>query len=316
MERRPSEPSEGVPAGRAAPPAAARLRGVRLGLSAVAVALVAGCGPRGAETRAAPAPRLVSVAPALTSIVVALGAADHLVGVTRHCDVGSDVGEAASPAVIGDFEPIPERVLAARPDRVLMADYASQRPAREALEALGLEVGTYPLLTLDDLRATTRALGELLGRAAPAARLEAAIDAALRELAAWLPAGPRPRWAVIYGTEPGFVYTTGGGDHIAELLGHTGAANALAGHPRSARLGLERILEAAPDLILHVSPTAGFTGDAAARAFWARWDAIPAVRHGAVFVFPDDRLARNGPHLATVAAPLCTMLRAAAEALR
>lgn len=295
--------------------AAARWGASRRGAVSAAIVAVwmAACGPRpDASEAASPSPRLVSVAPALTSIVVALGAAEHLVGVTRHCDPGP----SARPALIGDFEPIPERVLAARPDRVLMADYASQRPAREGLAALGLHVDTYPLLTLDDLRATTRALGELLGRPADAARLDDALGKGLAELSACLPPGPRPRWVVVYGTEPGFVYTTGGGDHVAELLALAGADNALAGHPRSARLGLERILEAAPDLILHVSPTAGFADDAAARAFWGRWDAIPAVRQGAVFVFPDDRLARNGPHLATVAAPLCAMLRKAAEALR
>ena len=52
----------------------------------LAAALTAiGCGAR-SERREAPAPRVVSLAPALTAIVTAVGGAEHLVGVTLYCE--------------------------------------------------------------------------------------------------------------------------------------------------------------------------------------------------------------------------------------
>jgi len=256
--------------------------------------------------------RLVSVAPALTAIVVDLGAADELVGVTRHCALPA--GPKTPPAIIGDFRPVPERVLAARPTHVLMAAYATQAHEREGLEALGLPVKTFDLVTLTDLSNTVRELGVLLGRQGQAEALNTALETAKTRLGACF--GPhdgprRPSYALIYGTEPGFVYTTGGGDHISELLDLTGATNALSSYPRTARIGLERVLEARPELILYVAPSEEIPDAGAAVASWARWAEVPAVKNGAVRVWPDDRLARNGTHLAGLIPDLCALVRTA-----
>jgi len=275
----------------------------RLQATPLLVSLVlAACADKPRPLGDAPTPRVVSLAPALTAIARSLGADAHLVGVTAFCD-------APGKPVVGDLAPRPEAVLAQRPDLVLMAGYASQAPTAAALTALGLRVDTLPLVTLADMRASTAALGRLLHRETAATLALAAFDAAV----AAAPRGRPVRTLFVYDLQPGFVTTTGGGDHIAELAALLGADNVARG-PTTLRLGLERVLEAAPELIVHVAPDQRFPDSAAALAHWASWPELPAVRRRQVVVYPDDALARNGPHLAAVVPRLSAFIAAARAA--
>ncbi len=248
----------------------------------------------------APHPRVVSLAPALTAIVQAVGAAPHLVGVTSFCDV-------PGVPVVGDFNPRPEAVMAQTPDVVLMAGYESQSSVAASLSALGLNVQTLPLVTLADMRATTQKVGVIVGREAAASEALRAFDGALQAVAAL---AKRPKVLLVYDVQPGFVITTGGGDHLSELVAACGGVNAISG-PLTARIGLERVLEAAPDLILHVAPDQRFADSAAALRHWSTWRTVPAVARANVVVYPDDGFARNGPHLATVVPRLAAFIAAA-----
>ena len=116
---------------------------------------------------------------------------------------------------------------------------------------------------------------------------------------------------LVYDVQPGFVLTTGGGDHISELIALAGGVNVAAPGPLTSRLGLEEVLAKAPDLIVHVAADSRFTNDQAARDYWRSFPDLPAVRHGQVFVWPDDLLARNGPHLAAVAVRLGALVAGA-----
>ena len=254
------------------------------------VLVALGCGRPAEVAGTQAAPRVVSLAPSLTAIVRAVGGDAHLVGVTAYCD-------APGVAVVGDFSPRPEAVLAQRPDIVLMAGYETQAATASALTGLGLVVKTLPLVTLADMHATTRAVAALLGREAAGEAVLAAFDEAL--------AKARPSDAqvvkvlLVYDVQPGFVITTGGGDHLSELVLALAGKNLIDG-PVTARIGLERVLEGAPDLILHVAPDVHFPDSASAMKHWATWPELPAVKRGQVVVYPDDGFARNGPHLATV----------------
>ncbi|HSN91361.1 MAG TPA: helical backbone metal receptor, partial [Anaeromyxobacteraceae bacterium] len=63
-----------------------------------------------------PPRRVVTLAPSLTDVVVALGRADRLVGVTRHDDAPEVSG---LPRVGGFLDPNPEAVMALEPDLVI-----------------------------------------------------------------------------------------------------------------------------------------------------------------------------------------------------
>ncbi|MCB9732097.1 MAG: ABC transporter substrate-binding protein [Deltaproteobacteria bacterium] len=274
---------------------------------AALAALAAACGRRDGP-RPAPAPRVVSIVPAATAVVVALGEADHLVGVTRY-------GHAPGVPVVGDTNPPPERVLAQEPDLVLVGDYPSQAPTREKLAALGVETLPLPFVTLADMRAATLTLGARLGATPEAEALVARLDAALAAGRARATERGPVKVLVVYGTEPGFVYTTAGGDHVSELLAAVGGVNVVHDGGLTVRLGLEAVLARAPELVLHVAPDAALPDDAAALAYWRQaLPDLPAARRGQVRVWPDDHLAQNGPWLADAVAPLAALLDRAAAA--
>ncbi len=257
---------------------------------------------------AAPTPRLVSVNPAATAIVDALGASAHLVGVTRYCRV-------AGVPVVGDTMPPLDRILARTPDAVLIGDYPSQRPLREQLSALGVRVIVVPTVTLADLRASTRALGRELGAEDRASALVADIDEALAAAKARAAQRDRVRALFVFDIQQGYVYTTGGHDHLAELLDAVGADNVAAGGPLTSRLALDAVLARAPELILHAAPSERFPDDAAARRYWREaLPNVPAVARGQVYVWPDDRLAQNAPWIASAVGPMADLVAAAAAA--
>lgn len=250
-----------------------------------------GSDPVAAESQITP--RVVSLTPAITALIRGMGEGDHLVGVTSHCD-------APGVPQVGDMRPHVERVLAAVPDLVVAAAYPFNRESIAGLQASGLHVLSFPLDSLAELASATQALGARLG-AAPSAqamndRLDRALGAARRAATSW--ADRRPQALVVFDVTEGMVFTTGGGDHIAELLAAVGVDNVARGGPLTTRLSLERVIALRPDLIIHVTASPDFPDDATAQAWWSRVQHIPAVSRGTVRVWPDDHLATVGPHLA------------------
>lgn len=280
----------------ARPGSAGRVGRARMHLGLVLLAVAAGCGPGAARTEAeasGEAARVVSLAPSLTQMVVGLGRGERLVGVTRFCD-------APGVAVVGDARPQVERVLAARPELVLAPRYASMAADVAGLRAQGLDVLELPLESVGDARQAMLALGERLGARAEAQAMVAALDLAMAEARAEAATREaRPGVLLVYEVADGYVYTTGGGDHLAEVLDAVGARNVAAGGALTARLPLERVEAMAPELIIHVAPSARFGDDAAALAYWqAASPTLPAVVGRHVHVWPDGTLATHGPGLA------------------
>ncbi|MFO0745864.1 MAG: hypothetical protein U1F43_09350 [Myxococcota bacterium] len=221
---------------------------------------------------------------------------------TRYCD-------APGVPVVGDLEPQPKAILAVHPDVVVMARYGSQGDAAAKLGALGLDVRTWPLDSLADMRAATTALGALVGADDRRARCSPTStrpppSASRRGNAARL--GP-VKVLLVYDVQPGVVLTTGGGDTSRNPRHHAGNQRRrarpadLAPRPRGgagARARRHPARGARPALPRR-------------RRGQGRWSAfpdVPAVKRGAIHVWPDDRLARNGPHLAQVLRRLPALL--------
>ena len=247
--------------------------------------------PSSPDRADAPHPRVVSITPSLTALVDGLGAGDHLVGVTTWC-------EHEGAPIIGDMRPDPERVAAARPDLVLAGRYPSIAGDLASLRARGHQVLDVPLDSLDDTRHAWRLIGQRLDAEAAAERLVADLDRALADARARAAArGYHPRLLLVFDVAGGYVVTTGGGDHLAEIVAAVGAVNVAAGGPLTTRLAMEQVLRLAPDVIVHTAPTDRFPDQASALAFWSHHPSLPAARAGRVHVWPDGRLATHGPGL-------------------
>lgn len=101
--------------------------------------------------------RLVSLAPSATASVIALDAADALVGATSHDDL------EAVPALGGWLTPDLDRLAELDPDLVLTVD-ALQRDLHETIDAAGFEAFHHEPSTLADVLDGFEALGTAIGR--------------------------------------------------------------------------------------------------------------------------------------------------------
>jgi ABC-type Fe3+-hydroxamate transport system substrate-binding protein len=237
---------------------------------------------------------VVSLTPSVTLLVQGLGRGDRLVGTSRF-------GAIEGVPVVADVRPHVEAVLAANPDLVVVGRYPSLAPDIAGLRAQGLQVLDLPLDSLGDMRAAIQNLGERLDARARAAalvrELDEALDHARRMATRW--ADHPPKILLVFDVADGMVYTTGGGDHLAEILDVVGAVNIAEGGPKTSRLSMEKVTSLRPDVIIHVAKSDRFPDSAAAQHFWQRAARAPAVRNRQVHVWPDGSLATHGPALAS-----------------
>jgi iron complex transport system substrate-binding protein len=274
--------------------------GVVVGLVALGLlsAAPASAGESRAETRAS---RIVSLNPSLTAILVALGAADRLVGVDDF-SAKQDPRLAALPTVGGLYDPSLEAVVALRPDLVVLVPSAAQRDFRARLEALGVSVLALAPTRFDEVLASIETLGERTGHAAAAQARVAAIQAARGEVEREAQGRPRPRAVLVLQREPLFV--VGAGSFIDDMMRWAGAEN-IGGEFKEPypRASLEWLVAARPEVILDASSEPGSPLE-----FWSRWPSLPAVEQG--------RVVRLAPGVVTLPGPqLDQALRVLAQAL-
>ncbi len=272
----------------------------------VLAAGTAGAAPaaeRGPEWLGPPAPasprRVVTLAPSLTDMAVALGHAELLVGVTRY----DDAREVAKlPRVGGFLDPSPEAVLALRPDLVLWMTDGGALGAVRRIASLGVPVRAIPVVSVADVLRGARLVGSALGDAAGGERLarslEDGVEAARRRAAG----ERRVRVLFIVGRDP--LVVAGPGSFPDELLRLVGGVNAVRSDRPWPVYPVERAIADDPALVIDgavLEPPEGM----------ARLAAIPAVRRGAVHRLRDDAALRPGPRLLQALDELAGALREA-----
>ena len=257
--------------------------------------MLGGCAERDSSvdaTRVAPAgwPRVVSINPSLTAILLALGAGDALVGVDEF-SAGQQPAVAHLPRVGGLFNPSLEAVAALEPDLVVVVPSVEQRDFVARLQAMGVRVVVFENIELVQVLANIAELGELVGRGERAAARIDAI-ARTREAARALTAQrARPKVLIVLQRDP--VFVVGSGGFIDELLVEAGGENLGARlGPAYPQVALEWLIDAGPEVLIDMSADAGDP-----LAYWSRWPAIPAVAAARVVHLDPKVVTLPGPYL-------------------
>jgi iron complex transport system substrate-binding protein len=262
-----------------------------------------------AAALAAPPQRIVTLTPHLTELVFAAGAGDRLVGTI---DMSDYPAAAKHVPRIGDVDRLdPERLLAARPDLVLVWSDGQPADQRALLARLGLPVLNIEEHSLADVPATLERLGRVLGTeaiATPAARgLTARIEALRTRYS-----GAR-KLRVFYQVWSTPLYTLGGRHIATEMLRLCGADNVFADQTTSAFVVDEEAVYARdPDVV-------ALAGTTAENAEWLkRWQGrapLRAVSGGNVITLDPDFVNRMGPRIVDGTQQLCERLAARRAAL-
>jgi iron complex transport system substrate-binding protein len=255
--------------------------------------------------------RIVSLTPATTEILFAVGAGPRVVARTDFDDFPP---EAAALPAVATFQGVDvEKIVGLEADLVVAGGNSFNSPdALERLRSLGIPVlvvyAPDVATVLRDIELVAAAAGE----ASAGTELVAAMQAEIDALAAAVEAegGPRPR--VFYELDATKeIYGPADSSFLAEMIALAGGEPITTGSPTVYSIPLETLIAADPDVIVLGDAAYGVTADqVAARPGWA---VMSAVRNGAIRPVNDVIVTRPGPRLADGLRALALAIDPAAE---
>lgn len=251
------------------------------------------------QQRSAPPARVISLVPALTEMLFAIGAGPQVVAVSSYDEFPPEV--KVLPRVGALLDPDMERILALRPDLVL--SYGSQTDLQAQLARAKIRVFSYRHAGLSDVFSTLTELGAAVGRLSESERLARDIRTGLDGIQARVRGRPRPRTLLVFERDPASlrgIYVSGGVGFLHDMLGIAGGVNVFADVAReSVQPSLETILARAPEVILEVRATGLLApADVAqAKRVWATLASVPAIQHGRIAILTGEHLVVPGPRV-------------------
>jgi iron complex transport system substrate-binding protein len=254
---------------------------------------------------AGPARRIVSLSPAVTELLFALGAGSSVVGRTTWCDYPPEVRRV--PSVGDGLNPDLEAVVAARPDLVVLYRSALNETAADQLGRLGIAALLLTQDRLEDLASAARLLGRATGREPAGDSLAGAIAQVLATPVS--PPGVGPRVALIAWDNPPMVI--GGGSYLDQLATLAGARNVFHELGSADVVSLETIAARDPEVIVVLSDSATVGEGPPAFARRPPWQVIRAVRERRFVTLAGSLFGRPSPRAPDAIAVFHRLLEAA-----
>lgn len=277
------------------------LLGVLIGVLASWMALVR---PESSASGDPSGDRIVSLSPALTETLFAIGAGDRTVGVSDYCNYPAAATQR--PRAGTSITPRYETIVSLRPSVIVTEAVVNARPQELRRLAPTLEL---PWLTLAEVVAGTRRLGQLAGRVEAANALADRLSTRLSVAAP--PNAPRVLLVLGYGADtldqvwfirPNSIH----GAALRAAGGRNVVAHDVTGQPR---LSLERVVALDPDAVIVL-----LNHDAAPvrriEEQWQRLSSLTAVKQGRVAALVAPEAFANGPRILALVDRLSARLKA------
>lgn len=270
------------------------------------------------HTASPPRARIVSLVPAATETLLALGGHDRLIARTRY-DEQPELSRL--PSVGGGIDPSLEFLAELAPDLVVLWPAAASGVSLGSrLDALGLAWYGARVQTMEDFRRLARNLGRLTGAPDRADSLVAAVASDLAAARALWDGRPPVEAAYVVQRDPPM--TAGPGTFLDSVLAAGGVSNAFADMDGPWPLvSLEEVVWRDPDYL--ILPVAGL-GSAYGPRLRARaverlaatpgWRAVPAVAAGRVVAVDASLFGRPGPRMGEAARFLAARFHGSARA--
>ncbi|MBK7016513.1 MAG: cobalamin-binding protein [Sulfuritalea sp.] len=261
---------------------------------------------RGVAVRlAAPAQRIVSLAPHITEVLYAAGAGSRIVGTVEY----SDYPEAAQKIRrVGGYSRLDlEAIAALKPDLVIGWQSGNAATHVDKLEKLGLTTFVSQPDRIEDIAATLESYGRLAGTGAvaqPAAQAFRERLAALRARYA-----KREPLRVFYQVWKQPLTTVNGRQIISDAIRLCGGGNVFDGLQSLApKVSVEAVLAANPEVIL-----ASGMGEERPEWLddWRRWKQLTAVARDNLYFVPPALIQRHTPRFLEGTEIICQHLETA-----
>jgi len=240
--------------------------------------------------------RIISLAPATTEILFALGLDKEIVGVSQFCNYPP---QALAKEKVGTFsDPDMEKILSLKPDLIVCTGL-KQAAVVIKLKQLGLNVCVSDPADFNALFASIHEIGGRVGKAYEAQELISRMRGDINQIKAKVNRIKRSAPLRVYvEIWHGPLLTAGRNSFINEILNTAGAVN-IAGDVKKAYFNIsdEAVIHKNPQVII-----AAYMDNSNAQARFARrpgWGNLDAVKSSRVYNdFNADILLRPGPRLA------------------
>ncbi len=254
--------------------------------------------------------RIVSLVPAVTEMIYAMGDGARVAAISNYDRFPAEVSRL--PRVGGLLDPSVERILAIKPDLVIV--YATQKELIERLDRAGIPYFNYQHRALSDIMTTIRALGTRIGSAARADAVASEMDRSLADIRARTAGLPHPSTLLVFERDPlslRNVYASGGYGFLHDMLEIAGGRNVFADVKQQAvQASTEMLIASKPEVIVEL-----LYGDSLKNVDLSKtlraWDAIasaPAVRTHHIFALTGDEFVVPGPRVVDATRKLARVL--------
>jgi iron complex transport system substrate-binding protein len=243
--------------------------------------------------------RVVSLIPATTEILFALGAGDRVVGRTEWDGWPPEVVNV--PNMGNGIQPSIETVISARPDLVVLYASGDNKAAAVALRSAGIDVISLRIDSIAEFERATLLLGDMMGESARARTVVDSVRATLQRVRSATAGRARPTVFMISWETP--LMTIGAGSFLTELVEIAGGNNVFGDlEGPSPQISFEEVLRRDPQFILGRPETAGNLSTK------VRWRQLPAVRENRVLVMDTSVVGRPGVRLGEAAVSIAKLL--------
>jgi cobalamin transport system substrate-binding protein len=269
---------------------ALRVRRTFQGRLALAIALLL-VASLGAQAR-----RIISVIPATTEMLFAMGAGDRVIAIGSYDHFPPEAQKL--PRVGALIDPNVEQILQMRPDLVVL--YGTQTELRRRLERASIPYYSYVHRGLSDITGTMRSLGGRVGVEAGGNALAARVEKELAAIRDRVSKSARPRTLLVIEREPGSlrnITASGGEGFLHDMVELAGGADVLSDlHRQSVSMSTETVLARAPDVIVELRYAQDDVKTADVDT-WNRLASIPAVRNHRVILLTGEEFVVPGPRV-------------------
>jgi len=251
---------------------------------------------------AAPAKRIVSLAPHVTELLFAVGAGKQVVGTVDYSDYPA--AAKAIPKVGGYSKLDLEAIVALKPDLIIGWESGNHAASVQKLRSMGLPVYLTQPNKLEEIPSVLERFGKLAGT--EVAAKQAARQFRERQAKLTSQYSHKPNVPVFYQVWKQPLMTVNGKQIISDVLRICGGSNVFADLPILApTVTAEAVIAINPEVILA-------SGMGQSRPDWVddwrRWGSLTAVKRNNLYFIPPDLLQRHTPRILDGAEKLCHLL--------
>jgi iron complex transport system substrate-binding protein len=281
--------------------------------SFIAIAALIGCDRTASKPTdsTATGARIVSLSPAATDLLLAMGAEKDIVGVSTF---DSDPRVANLPRV-GDYENADwERIQAITPSVMIVQMSPDRLPSGfvDRAKKLNITLHSAKIDRFTDIIVESDLIGKAAGHEKGAQAMWKSLRARIDDVQASV-ASAKPVKTLIVTTADG-LGVAGPETYLDDILGFAGGVSALP-KERSGYTKIDRelMLTLAPDAIVQLMPGATQAQIDAANDVWKGLPDVPAVKSGRIYTFTQDWVLMPGSHVADLTEMIAAKLHAEAK---